>query len=461
MLALPKLIELALENINLVNIVIDCIACTCDNYNCDEFFPFIIQVLTREEPFQNTNRSIDEAKLYRVIDRQFRRYNKPNDFVEQVIAWHINLLDSGSGTLDLLEIVNEHPHLIATSVDTLHEKLCGLLVSSEQCTNVCKIISLMSHLTRLRRRSLGFKVMPFAISVYRDQPVKVHSVLSLLNDTLLEDCLQPEDVTEFVPTIVGKAHEYIKSEIGVAYLLARIATSITKYNYLIREYKVLSHVLKSIQRTNAETFTALDVIIILLKSNMRAVITPVINKIVHKWITTYEILYYGDSLGRLPCVFYYLMRYHGNLVKRYTRQIMNERILHREPCTVILATLVVYNYNMMAEEYPYVVATVWRGVIQTRVSVHTRVVLVTLLCKLIDMGVPVPSVKYMIRKTLKYFKKNLYTTDDPEVLQIAGETLLRLEVGQDCETPSIKLAISTAKNCKIYPIKFADVVIGL
>jgi hypothetical protein len=51
--------------------------------------------------------------------------------------------------------------------------------------------------------------------------------------------------------------------------------------------------------------------------------------------------------------------------------------------------------------------------------------------------------------------------DDPEMLQIAGETLLRLEVGQDCEAPSIKLAISTAKNCKIYPIKFADVVIRL
>jgi hypothetical protein len=145
----------------------------------------------------------------------------------------------------------------------------------------------------------------------------------------------------------------------------------------------------------------------LLKSNIRAVITPVINKIVQNWIANYDILYYGDLLGRTLCVFYYLMRYHGTLVKQYTRQIMNERILHRDSCAVILATLVVNNYNMMAEEYPYVVATVWRGVIRTRVSVHTRVVLVTLLCKLIDMGVPVPSVKYMIRKTLKYFKKNL------------------------------------------------------
>jgi hypothetical protein len=446
--------------------VIRAMCLACPRENCTDFLTLLLRLLRSENLFETI-----VHKLYRItplIVQQFYSFREPNQIVEDVFHWYLEFLDEDTslGLIYLFDIVDMHSNLIVNMIELLHEKLRRVIVTcdSDTVTLLSDLFSSsMVSLLRHQSRGLGLRMFKVACHVMTEQQEKLRYILYLFSVLLHEDVLEVCDIEEMIPSILESVRKHIGVESYVLGLFTHLVIKFTAYRYLLDEYDLLEKfVMYTSMDVDARDFYACaEALIVMLRSDHYSLMLPVNERVFNNLVLACDTVQDTTQAEKLHYLVYLMLTRFGNTLENYLEPLMKMyfAVPYHRP---IPAILVVFNYEAMLCNHPDVVRHVFTTLFNTEFYfASSRVLILSLACTLIEMNKK--EIDMNEAKVLDYLQENIFASDTPQLLQMVGETLIKLQVRRS-DRPIVQLAISMVKNSKIGQAlqsitKFTDIAV--
>ncbi len=444
--------------------VIRAMCLACPKENCTEFLTLLLRLLRSENLFETI-----AHKLYQItplIVQQFYSFKEPNQIVEEVFHWYLDLLDEDTslGLIYLFDIVGMHSNLIVNMIELLHKKLRRVIVTCDS-DNVTLLSDLFSSsmvsLLWHQSRSLGIRMFKVACHVMTEQPAKLRYILYLFSVLLHEYVLEICDIEEMIPSILESVHKHIGVESYVLGLFTHLV--INEYRYLLDAYDLLEKFVTytSMDVDDRDFYVCAEALIVLLRSDQYSLMLPVNERVFNNLVLACDMVQDTMQAEKLHYLTYLMLTRFGNTLENYLEPLMKLyfAVPHHRP---IPAILVVFNYEVMLCNHPDVVRNVVTTLVDTDFYfASSRVLILSLTCTLIEMNKK--EIDMNETKVLNCLQENIFASDSPQLLQMVGETLIKMQVGRS-DRPIVQLAISMVKNSKIGQAlrsitKFTDVAV--